>query len=113
MDKMYKNVYVAAATFLQDAQNRVAAFALCQLFPDLPVQLVVTEPYSSLIFQWKGGDGLDTNFYLEMQNNSKIYLVHKCFFGIFQYFAGSTSIHWFNSFVLMFYQYNLRSKKGN
>ncbi|XVE67464.1 hypothetical protein DITRI_Ditri08aG0163400 [Diplodiscus trichospermus] len=40
----------------EDAQNRVAAFALCQLFPDLPVQLVVTEPYSSLIFQWKEGE---------------------------------------------------------
>ncbi|XVF68240.1 hypothetical protein PTKIN_Ptkin10aG0189200 [Pterospermum kingtungense] len=44
----------------EDAQNRVAAFALCQLFPDLPVQLVVTEPYSSLIFQWKGGESLTT-----------------------------------------------------
>ncbi|XWS55304.1 hypothetical protein CRYUN_Cryun10bG0163800 [Craigia yunnanensis] len=44
--------------FAEDAQNRVAAFALCQLFPDLPVQLVVTEPYSSLIFQWKEGESL-------------------------------------------------------
>ncbi|XVE94165.1 hypothetical protein REPUB_Repub01dG0258300 [Reevesia pubescens] len=43
----------------EDAQNRVAAFALCQLFPDLPVQLVVTEPYSSLIFQWKEGESLN------------------------------------------------------
>ncbi|KAK5841973.1 DExH-box ATP-dependent RNA helicase DExH7, chloroplastic [Gossypium arboreum] len=42
----------------EDAQNRVAAFALCQLFPDLPTQLIVTEPYSSLIFQWKGGESL-------------------------------------------------------
>ncbi|GMI87912.1 hypothetical protein like AT1G58060 [Hibiscus trionum] len=42
----------------EDSQNRVAAFALCQLFPDLPIQLIVTEPYSSLIFQWKGGESL-------------------------------------------------------
>ncbi|MBA0823944.1 hypothetical protein Goarm_020637, partial [Gossypium armourianum] len=42
----------------EDSQNRVAAFALCQLFPDLPTQLIVTEPYSSLIFQWKGGESL-------------------------------------------------------
>ncbi|XP_022748669.1 DExH-box ATP-dependent RNA helicase DExH7, chloroplastic isoform X3 [Durio zibethinus] len=47
-----------AFEFAEDAQNRVAAFALCQLFPDLPVQLVVTEPYSSLIFQWKEGEPL-------------------------------------------------------
>ncbi|XP_039015432.1 DExH-box ATP-dependent RNA helicase DExH7, chloroplastic-like [Hibiscus syriacus] len=42
----------------EDSQNRVAAFALCQLFPDLPTQLILTEPYSSLIFQWKGGESL-------------------------------------------------------
>jgi tetrahydromethanopterin S-methyltransferase subunit B len=34
----------------------VAAFALCHLFPDLPVHLVVMEPYASLVTQWKEGD---------------------------------------------------------
>ncbi|KAL4654864.1 hypothetical protein ACB092_01G411400 [Castanea dentata] len=42
----------------EDAQNRVAAFALCQLFPDLPVHLLVTEPYASLVMQWKEGESL-------------------------------------------------------
>ncbi|KAB1225897.1 ATP-dependent RNA helicase DHX36 [Morella rubra] len=40
----------------EDAQNRVAAFALCHLFPDLPVHLLVTEPYASLVIQWKEGE---------------------------------------------------------
>ena len=40
----------------QDAQNSVAAFALCHLFPDLPVHLLVTEPYASLVMQWEEGD---------------------------------------------------------
>ncbi|OMO75195.1 hypothetical protein CCACVL1_16292 [Corchorus capsularis] len=48
-----------ASESAEDAQNRVAAFALCQLFPDLPIQLVVTEPYSSLFFQWKEGESLN------------------------------------------------------
>ncbi|KAM5573325.1 DExH-box ATP-dependent RNA helicase DExH7, chloroplastic-like [Rosa sericea] len=40
----------------EDAQNRVAAYALCQLFPDLPIHLVITEPYASLVVQWKEGE---------------------------------------------------------
>ncbi|XP_050211111.1 DExH-box ATP-dependent RNA helicase DExH7, chloroplastic isoform X2 [Mercurialis annua] len=38
---------------VEDAQNRVASFALHQLFPDLPVHLIVTSPYASLILGWK------------------------------------------------------------
>uniref|UniRef100_A0A2C9V5D8 RNA helicase n=1 Tax=Manihot esculenta TaxID=3983 RepID=A0A2C9V5D8_MANES len=40
----------------EDAQNRVAAFALHQLFPDIPIHLIVTDPYASLILQWKEGE---------------------------------------------------------
>lgn len=40
----------------EDAQNRVAAYALCQLFNDLPVHLMMMEPYASLVLQFKGGE---------------------------------------------------------
>ncbi|KAM1735057.1 hypothetical protein ACFX11_020446 [Malus domestica] len=40
----------------EDAQNGVAAFALCQLFPDLPVHLLIIEPYASLVIQWMEGE---------------------------------------------------------
>ncbi|GAB4848110.1 hypothetical protein Ancab_002774 [Ancistrocladus abbreviatus] len=42
------------ATFqsAEEAQNRVAAFALHRLFPDLPIHLLIIEPYASLVAQW-------------------------------------------------------------
>ncbi|MFS7919697.1 putative RNA helicase [Helianthus anomalus] len=40
----------------EDAQNRVAAYALYQLFPDLPVHLMMTDPYASLVLQWLEGE---------------------------------------------------------
>lgn len=40
----------------EDAQNKVAAFALCHLFPDLPVHLALIEPYASIVMQWKTGE---------------------------------------------------------
>lgn len=40
---------------LQDAQNKIAAFSLCHLFPDLPVHLLITEPYAALVIQWMEG----------------------------------------------------------
>ncbi|XP_038878021.1 DExH-box ATP-dependent RNA helicase DExH7, chloroplastic isoform X2 [Benincasa hispida] len=42
----------------EDAQNKVAAFALCHLFPDLPVHLALVEPYASLVMQWKAGESI-------------------------------------------------------
>ncbi|KAJ8755628.1 hypothetical protein K2173_022223 [Erythroxylum novogranatense] len=39
----------------EDAQNKVAAFALIELFPNLPIHVVITEPYASLVLQWKRG----------------------------------------------------------
>ncbi|KAF9690290.1 hypothetical protein SADUNF_Sadunf01G0180100 [Salix dunnii] len=46
------------ATFesAEDAQNRVAAFALHLLFPDLPIHLAIINPYSSLLLHWKQGE---------------------------------------------------------
>ncbi|GAV86513.1 DEAD domain-containing protein/Helicase_C domain-containing protein/HA2 domain-containing protein/OB_NTP_bind domain-containing protein [Cephalotus follicularis] len=40
----------------EDAQNMVAAFALHQLFPDLPVHLLLIETYASVILRWKEGE---------------------------------------------------------
>ncbi|KAL8528983.1 hypothetical protein ACS0TY_006448 [Phlomoides rotata] len=41
---------------LEDAQNRVAAYALHHLFPDLPVHFALLEPYASLVLRWKEGE---------------------------------------------------------
>ncbi|XP_010065338.2 DExH-box ATP-dependent RNA helicase DExH7, chloroplastic isoform X1 [Eucalyptus grandis] len=40
----------------EDGQNKVAAYALCHLFPDIPVHLMIIEPYASLVLQWKEGE---------------------------------------------------------
>ncbi|GFQ01628.1 ATP-dependent RNA helicase dhx29 [Phtheirospermum japonicum] len=40
----------------QDSQNGVAAYALYSLFPDIPVQLALLEPYASMVLKWKEGD---------------------------------------------------------
>lgn len=106
MDKICNNVYLAAACIflLQDAQNRVAAYALCQLFPDLPIQLVVTEPYSSLSFRWKEGDGLDN--YVVFRNAKELCYnlscLCKCYYGIFfNVVLYPLPFYWFSLFVLL------------
>uniref|UniRef100_A0A1J3CC48 RNA helicase n=1 Tax=Noccaea caerulescens TaxID=107243 RepID=A0A1J3CC48_NOCCA len=38
---------------IEDAQNRVAAFALHKMFSNLPVHFAITEPYASLVLNWK------------------------------------------------------------
>ncbi|KAF5200714.1 Dexh-box atp-dependent rna helicase dexh4 protein, partial [Thalictrum thalictroides] len=40
----------------EDAQNRVAAFALYRLFTEYPVDQLITEPYSSHVMKWMEGD---------------------------------------------------------
>ncbi|CAA7028259.1 unnamed protein product [Microthlaspi erraticum] len=45
---------------IEDAQNRVAAFALHKMFSDLPVHFAITEPYASLVLNWKQEEVLCT-----------------------------------------------------
>ncbi|KAL9256960.1 DExH-box ATP-dependent RNA helicase DExH7, chloroplastic-like protein [Drosera capensis] len=40
----------------EEAQNKVAAFTLYRLFPELPFHLLIMEPYASLIDQWEQGE---------------------------------------------------------
>ncbi|WVZ12136.1 hypothetical protein V8G54_016666 [Vigna mungo] len=40
----------------EDAQNKVAAYALYKLFPEIPVHLPVTEPYAYFILKWMEGE---------------------------------------------------------
>ncbi|KAI5414339.1 hypothetical protein KIW84_040007 [Lathyrus oleraceus] len=42
----------------EDAQNKVAAYALSQLFSDVPIHLVITEPYASVFMKWMEGESL-------------------------------------------------------
>nr|XP_027190710.1 DExH-box ATP-dependent RNA helicase DExH7, chloroplastic isoform X2 [Cicer arietinum] len=42
----------------EDAQNKVAAYALFQLFPDVPVHLLITEPYALAVIKWMEGESL-------------------------------------------------------
>ncbi|KAJ8476961.1 hypothetical protein OPV22_020688 [Ensete ventricosum] len=38
--------------FVEDAQNKVASYALCQLFPELPLCQMLMEPYSLFVSMW-------------------------------------------------------------
>ncbi|KAK7363934.1 hypothetical protein VNO77_06099 [Canavalia gladiata] len=42
----------------EDAQNKVAAYALYKLFPDIPVHLPITDPYALLVLKWMEGESL-------------------------------------------------------
>ncbi|KAK9167703.1 hypothetical protein Scep_002894 [Stephania cephalantha] len=54
----------------EDAQNSVAAFALCNLFPELPVSEVITEPYSSFITMLHEGEILGSEDSEETRRSS-------------------------------------------
>ncbi|KAM0873348.1 hypothetical protein ACQ4PT_038144 [Festuca glaucescens] len=50
---------------VQEAQSRVATFALYQLFADLPLRQLLIEPYSSLVLRWQEGE-------LELSSTSRV-----------------------------------------
>ncbi|KAM3367501.1 hypothetical protein ACQJBY_016223 [Aegilops geniculata] len=50
---------------VQEAQSRVATFALYQLFADLPLRQLLIEPYSSLVLRWQEGE-------LEFSSTSRV-----------------------------------------
>ncbi|KAJ3700380.1 hypothetical protein LUZ61_004085 [Rhynchospora tenuis] len=54
---------------VEEAQSKVASFALYQLFADLPICQLLAEPYSSLVLKWKN-DALSTKT-LEREENRR------------------------------------------
>ncbi|CAD6263671.1 unnamed protein product [Miscanthus lutarioriparius] len=57
--------------FVQEAQSRVAAFALYQFFADLPLRQLLTEPYSSLILRWQEGELSSTSRVLDTEDSRR------------------------------------------
>jgi len=56
---------------VQEAQSRVAAFALYQFFADLPLRQLLTEPYSSLILRWQEGELSSTSRVLDTEDSRR------------------------------------------
>ncbi|CAL5067816.1 unnamed protein product [Urochloa decumbens] len=63
IDKEYGSV--------EEAQSRVAAFALYQFFADLPLRQLLTEPYSSLVLRWQEGELLSTSRMLDTEDSRR------------------------------------------
>jgi len=55
----------------EEAQSRVAAFALYQFFADLPLRQLLTEPYSSLVLRWQEGELLSTSRVLDTEDSRR------------------------------------------
>ncbi|KAK3144746.1 hypothetical protein QOZ80_4AG0317290 [Eleusine coracana subsp. coracana] len=56
---------------VEEAQSRVAAFALYQFFADLPLHQLLTEPYSSLVLRWKEGELSSTSRVLDTEDSRR------------------------------------------
>ncbi|XP_034601824.1 DExH-box ATP-dependent RNA helicase DExH7, chloroplastic isoform X2 [Setaria viridis] len=56
---------------VEEAQSRVAAFALYQFFADLPLRHLLTEPYSSLVLRWQEGELLSTSRVLDTEDSRR------------------------------------------
>lgn len=76
---------------MQDAQNKVAAFALSRLFPNLPLSQMLSEPYSSFVTKWEESEGVKPD-----QNPSCICLKAFCHYLLPELHS---SIQCFNSFL--------------
>ncbi|KAL6885885.1 hypothetical protein ACP4OV_010146 [Aristida adscensionis] len=56
---------------VEEAQNRVAAFALYQFFADLPLRQLLAEPYSSLVLRWQEGELSSTSRVLDTEDSRR------------------------------------------
>ncbi|KAF8714746.1 hypothetical protein HU200_027269 [Digitaria exilis] len=56
---------------VEEAQSRVAAFALYQFFADLPLRQLLAEPYSSLVLKWQEGELLSTSRVLDTEDSRR------------------------------------------
>ncbi|KAL6650601.1 hypothetical protein ACP70R_009526 [Stipagrostis hirtigluma subsp. patula] len=56
---------------VEEAQSRVAAFALYQFFADLPLRQLLTEPYASLVLRWQEGELSSTSRVLDTEDGRR------------------------------------------
>ncbi|KAG8082024.1 hypothetical protein GUJ93_ZPchr0014g47167 [Zizania palustris] len=56
---------------VEEAQTRVAAFALYQFFADLPLRQLLIEPYASFVLRWQEGESLSTSRVLDTEDGRR------------------------------------------
>uniref|UniRef100_A0A0D9W527 Probable ATP-dependent RNA helicase spindle-E n=1 Tax=Leersia perrieri TaxID=77586 RepID=A0A0D9W527_9ORYZ len=56
---------------VEEAQNRVAAFALYQFFADLSLRQLLIEPYASLVLRWQEGDLLSSSRVMDNEDSRR------------------------------------------